>query len=162
MTWNVLFVCTGNSARSIIAEAILNKIGADRFRAFSAGSNPEGVVNPHTLETLKRRGFDVSHLHSKSWNLFAAADAPKLDFVITVCYRPAGEVCPVWPGQPVTAQWGMPDPAATTGSHADIAYAFSETYRMLENRLSLFVNLKLDHLNRLALQKSVKDIPRQS
>jgi protein-tyrosine-phosphatase len=137
MTINVLFLCTGNSARSILAEAILNRIGAGRFRAYSAGSHPKGEVNPHALELLKRLNYDVSPFRSKAWDEFAAAGAPKLDFVITVCDSAAAEVCPVWPGQPVTARWGMPDPAAVQGSSETIARAFAGTYRMLDNRLSL-------------------------
>ncbi|HEX4118858.1 MAG TPA: arsenate reductase ArsC [Rhizomicrobium sp.] len=158
MTYNVLFLCTGNSARSILAEAILNRIGAPRFHAYSAGSHPRGAVNPHALELLKRLDYDVSPFRSKPWDEFATPGAPKLDFVITVCDSAAGEVCPVWPGQPVTAHWGMPDPAATQGTPSEIALAFAETYRMLDNRLGLFANLKMAGLDRLTLQKSVADI----
>jgi protein-tyrosine-phosphatase len=158
VTYNVLFLCTGNSARSILAEAILNRVGAGRFRAYSAGSHPKGEVNPHALELLKRLDYDVSLLRSKPWDEFAAAGAPKLDFVITVCDSAAGEVCPVWPGQPVTAHWGMPDPAAAKGTPSEIALAFADTYRMLDNRLSLFANLKMAGLDRLSLQKSVAEI----
>jgi arsenate reductase (thioredoxin) len=158
MTYNVLFLCTGNSARSILAEAILNRIGKGRFHAYSAGSHPKGEVNPHALELLKRLDYDVSQFRSKAWDELAAAGAPKLDFVITVCDSAAGEVCPVWPGQPVTAHWGMPDPAAAKGTRAEIALAFAETYRMLDNRLSLFANLKMAGLDRLSLQKSVAEI----
>jgi arsenate reductase len=158
MTYNVLFLCTGNSARSILAEAILNRIGAPRFHAYSAGSHPRGEVNPHALDLLRRLDHDVSQLRSKPWDEFASARAPKLDFVITVCDSAAGEVCPIWPGQPVTAHWGMPDPAATEGTPSEIALAFAETYRMLDNRLGLFANLKMAGLDRLALQKSVADI----
>jgi arsenate reductase len=158
MTYNVLFLCTGNSARSILAEAILNRIGAPRFHAYSAGSHPKGEVNPHALDLLKRLDYDVSQFRSKPWDEFAAADAPKLDFVITVCDSAAGEVCPIWPGQPVTAHWGMPDPAATEGSPSEIALAFAETYRMLDRRLSLFASLKLAGLDRIALQKSIAEV----
>jgi arsenate reductase (thioredoxin) len=163
MTYNVLFLCTGNSARSIIAEAILNKVGAGRFRAFSAGSHPRGEVNPQALDMLKRLGFDTSQFRSKTWDEFAAPPlgdqgAPPLDFVITVCDSAAGEVCPIWPGQPMTAHWGMPDPAAVEGTPADIALAFADTYRMLNNRLSAFANLKMSGLDRLSLQKKVADI----
>jgi arsenate reductase (thioredoxin) len=161
MSYNVLFLCTGNSARSILAEAILNRIGAGRFHAYSAGSHPKGEVNPHALELLKRLDYDVSGFRSKPWDEFAAAGAPKLDFVITVCDSAAGEVCPVWPGQPVTAHWGMPDPAAAKGTPTEIALAFAETYRMLDNRLSLFANLKMAGLDRLSLQKSVSEIARK-
>lgn len=161
MTYNVLFLCTGNSARSIIAEAILNKVGAGRFRGFSAGSHPKGVVNPHALDMLGRLGYDTGQFRSKAWDEFAAPGAPPLDFVITVCDSAAGEVCPIWPGQPMTAHWGMPDPAAVEGSPADIALAFADTYRMLNNRISAFANLKMSGLDRLSLQKHVADIGKQ-
>ena len=158
MTYNVLFLCTGNSARSIIAEAILNKIGAGRFHAFSAGSFPKGQVNPHALDMLARLGYDTSQLRSKSWDEFARAGAPPLDFVITVCDSAAGEVCPVWPGHPATAHWGMPDPASVEGTPAEIALAFADTYRMLDNRLAAFADLKMEGLDRLALQSRLADI----
>jgi protein-tyrosine-phosphatase len=160
MTYNVLFLCTGNSARSIIAEAILNKVGVGRFKAYSAGSHPRGEVNPHALDLLKRLDFDVSEFRSKPWDEFARPDSPPLHFVITVCDSAAGEVCPVWPGQPMTAHWGMPDPAAVEGTPAEIALAFADTYRMLNNRISAFANLKLSGLDRLSLQKKVADIAR--
>jgi arsenate reductase len=156
--YNVLFLCTGNSARSILAEAILNRIGKGRFHAYSAGSYPKGAVNPHALDLLKRLDYDTSELRSKSWDEFAAPGAPKMDFVITVCDDAAGEVCPIWPGQPVTAHWGMFDPAATQGTPSEIALAFAETYRMLDNRLSLFANLKMTGLDRMALHKNVSEI----
>lgn len=159
--YNVLFLCTGNSARSIIAEAILNRIGAGRFRAYSAGSHPKGQVNPHALELLKRLSFDTSALRSKPWDAFAGPDSPRLDFVITVCDSAAGEVCPIWPGQPMTAHWGMPDPAAVEGSPAQVALAFADTYRMLNNRIGAFANLKMSGLDRLSLQKHVADIAKQ-
>ena len=162
MTYNVLFLCTGNSARSILAEAILNKIGAGRFKAYSAGSQPRGEVNPHALELLGRLDYDISQFRSKPWDEFAKPDSPKLDFVITVCDNAAGEVCPVWPGQPMTAHWGMPDPAAAEGSPAEIAVAFADTYRMLNNRLSAFANLKMSGLDRLSLQHQVTDIAKHS
>ena len=158
MTYNVLFLCTGNSARSIIAEAILDKVGAGRFNAYSAGSHPKGEVNPYALELLKRLDFDVSRFRSKPWDEFAQPDSPPLDFVITVCDSAAGEVCPIWPGQPMSAHWGMPDPAAVEGKPAEIALAFAETYRMLNNRISAFSNLKMTGLDRLSLQKKVADI----
>jgi arsenate reductase len=158
MSYNVLFLCTGNCARSIIAEAILNKVGAGRFRAYSAGSYPRGEVNPHALDILKRLDFDIGGFRSKPWDEFARPGAPRLDFVITVCDSAAGEVCPVWPGQPVNAHWGMPDPAAVEGTPAEIALAFADTYRMLDNRISAFANLKISGLDRLSLQKSVADI----
>ena len=156
--YNVLFLCTGNSARSIIAEAILNKVGTGRFNAYSAGSHPRGAVNPHALELLKRLDYDISQFRSKPWDEFATPDSPKLDFVITVCDSAAGEVCPIWPGQPMTAHWGMPDPAAVEGSPVEIALAFADTYRMLNNRISAFANLKMSGLDRLSLQKKVADI----
>jgi arsenate reductase len=160
MTYNVLFLCTGNSARSIIAEAILNKVGGERFRAFSAGSHPRGAVNPHALDMLKRLGFDTGLFRSKPWDEFAAPSAPPLDFVITVCDSAAGEMCPIWPGQPMTAHWGMPDPAAAEGTPTEIALAFADTYRMLNNRITVFANLKMSGLDRLSLQKKVADIAR--
>jgi arsenate reductase (thioredoxin) len=160
MTYNVLFLCTGNSARSIIAEAILDKVGAGRFKAYSAGSHPRGEVNPHAIDLLKRLDFDVGEFRSKPWDEFARPDSPPLHFVITVCDSAAGEVCPIWPGQPMTAHWGMPDPAAVEGTPAEIALAFADTYRMLNNRISAFANLKLSGLDRLSLQKKVADIAR--
>ena len=159
--YNVLFLCTGNSARSIIAEAILNAAAPGRFRAFSAGSQPRGEVNPHALDMLKRLGHDISQLRSKPWDEFAKPDSPPLDFVITVCDNAAGEVCPIWPGQPMTAHWGMPDPAAAQGTPAEIALAFAETYRMLSNRIDIFANLKISGLDRLSLQTKVADIAKQ-
>ena len=139
----VLFLCTGNSARSIIAEAILTKLGAGTFHAFSAGSQPKGQINPHTLQLLKGLGYDTSGFRSKSWGEFAAPGAPPLDFAFTVCDDAAGETCPVWPGQPMTAHWGVPDPAAATGSLAEIALAFKDAYRMLHQRIGVFVALPL-------------------
>lgn len=159
--YNILFLCTGNSARSIIAEAIMNNVGAGRFKAYSAGSQPRGEVNPHALELLKRLDYDISVFRSKAWDEFAKPDSPPLDFVITVCDNAAGEVCPIWPGQPMSAHWGMPDPAAVEGTPAEIALAFAETYRMLFNRISAFANLKMSGLDRLSLQKQVRDIAQQ-
>jgi protein-tyrosine-phosphatase len=159
--YNVLFLCTGNSARSIIAEAILNKIGGDRFRAFSAGSDPKGQVNPHALALLERMDHPIAELRSKSWNEFSGSDAPKLDFVFTVCDNAANEVCPVWPGQPMTAHWGLPDPAAVEGTPAEIAVAFADTYRMLSNRIGAFANLKLAALDRMSLQQNLLQIGKQ-
>jgi arsenate reductase len=156
--FNVLFLCTGNSARSILAESILNREGKGRFRGFSAGSIPTGKVNPLALNLLAKLNYDVSALRSKSWDEFSGADAPKLDFVFTVCGNAAGETCPVWSGQPMTAHWGLPDPAAATGSEAERAFAFDDTYRMLNQRISIFVNLPLQSLNRLALQKHLDEI----
>ena len=135
--YNVLFLCTGNSARSIIAEAILNRAGGGRFKAFSAGSHPKGKINPRTLDLLRKLNYDVSTLRSKSWAEFARPGAPDLDFVFTVCDNAAGESCPLWPGQPITAHWGIPDPAAAQGSEAEIALAFKDAYRMLNRRIEL-------------------------
>ncbi len=147
--YNVLFLCTANSARSILAEAALNSLAtnAGRFRAYSAGSFPRGEVNPYALETLKRNGIRTDGLRSKSWDEFAAGDAPKMDFVFTVCDQAAGEQCPYWPGQPLTVHWGMPDPAAATGSDEDKLRAFAETYTALQRRISLFVALPLEKLD---------------
>lgn len=157
-TYNVLFLCTGNSARSIMAEAILNRVGAGRFQAFSAGSMPRGAVHPLAMALLAKLDHPTRGLRSKSWDEFAVSGAPKMDFVITVCDDAAGEVCPAWPGQPMTAHWGMPDPAAAEGTEAEVALAFAETYRMLNNRISAFANLKMSGLDRLSLQKQVSDI----
>lgn len=154
----VLFLCTGNSARSIMAECILNRLGLGKFKAYSAGSQPRGEVNPHALTVLRKSNFDVSGLRSKSWDEFARPDAPKLDFVFTVCDNAANEVCPIWPGQPMTAHWGLPDPAAAEGSEAEQALAFADCFRMLYQRLGIFVNLPLDRLSTLSLQKHLEDI----
>ena len=156
--YNVLFLCTGNSARSIIAEAILNREGRGHFRAFSAGSHPKGQVHPYTLDLLRQMHFDVSQFRSKSWNEFAKSDAPKLDFVFTVCDDAANEPCPYWPGQPMTAHWGLPDPAVATGTEAEIRLAFADTYRMLNNRISIFVSLPLSKIDKLSLQKRLDSI----
>ena len=156
--YNILFLCTGNSARSILAEAIMRKAAPERFNAYSAGSHPRGAVNPHALDLLKRLDYPTEGLRSKSWDEFSGPHAPKLDFVITVCDDAAGEVCPAWPGQPMTAHWGMPDPAAVTGSDMNISLAFAETYRMLNNRIAAFANLKVTGLDRLSLQSKVRDI----
>ena len=159
--FNVLFLCTGNSARSILAEAILNREGQGRFRAFSAGSHPKGEVHPYTLQLLKTANHDTSFARSKSWEEFAVADAPKMDFVFTVCDDAANEACPVWPGQPMTAHWGVPDPAAVEGTDAEKHFAFADTYRMLSNRISIFVNLPIKSLDRLALQRRLDEIGRR-
>ncbi len=156
--FNVLFLCTGNSARSILAEAILNRVGADRFKAWSAGSMPRGAVHPRALNLLESQGFELSQFRSKPWDEFAATGAPRLDFVITVCDNAAGEVCPVWPGQPITAHWGLPDPAAVHGAPAAIALAFADTYRMLTNRIRLFTSLPIESLDRLAINRCMDDI----
>lgn len=156
--YNVLFLCTGNSARSILAEAIMNKVGGGGFQAYSAGSRPNGTVNPHALDLLKRLDYDTSGFRSKPWDEFARPDSPKLDFVITVCDNAAGEVCPVWPGQPMSAHWGLPDPAAVEGTDVEKALAFADTYRMLNNRISAFTNLKMSGLDRLSLQRKMNDI----
>jgi arsenate reductase len=159
--YNVLFLCTGNSARSIIAEAILNREGRGHFRAFSAGSHPKGQVNPQAFDLLRKLHHDVAGLRSKSWSEFAREGAPKLDFVFTVCDNAAGEACPLWPGQPISAHWGIPDPAVATGSAAEIALAFKDTYRMLERRISLFLALPLEKLDRLVLSARLKAIGRE-
>jgi protein-tyrosine-phosphatase len=156
--FNVLFLCTGNSARSVMAEAILNRLGQGKFRAFSAGSQPKGKIHPYTLDLLRKTNFDVSGMRSKSWLEFAQPDAPQLDFVFTVCDDAAGETCPVWPGQPMTAHWGVPDPAAAKGNEAEIRFAFADTMRMLTNRISIFVSLPLTSLDRLSLQKRLDAI----
>jgi arsenate reductase (thioredoxin) len=158
--FNTLFLCTGNSARSIIAEAILNKLGAGRFRAYSAGSQPRGEVNPHAVALLEGLGYDTAGLRSKSWSEFAAAGAPPLDFVFTVCDNAAGEACPVWPGQPMTAHWGVPDPAAASGNAAEIALAFKDAYRMLHQRIAIFTALPIRSLDRLSLQQRLREIGR--
>ncbi len=159
--YNVLFLCTGNSARSIIAEAILNKIGAGKFKAYSAGSQPKGQVNPHTLQLLRSLGYDTSEFWSKSWTVFAQPTAPDLDFVFTVCDNAAGEACPVWPGQPMTAHWGVPDPAEATGSDAEIALAFKDAYRMLHQRIAIFAALPIRGLDQLSLQRRLDEIGQQ-
>jgi len=160
--FNVLFLCTGNSARSIIAETILNRLGDGRFNAFSAGSQPKGAVNPHAIQLLKGLDYDTAKLRSKSWSEFAKPGAPALDFVFTVCDNAAGESCPVWPGQPMTAHWGIPDPAEAKGSAAEIAFAFKDAYRMLHQRIVIFAALPLKSLDALTLQKRLKEIGRMT
>jgi len=155
---NVLFLCTGNSARSIIAEAIMNREGRGRFRAYSAGSHPKGEVNPHTITLLRSLHYPVEGFRSKPWDEFEGPGAPKLDFVFTVCDDAAAEVCPIWPGQPMTAHWGLPDPAAVIGSEAEVGLAFSEAYRILYNRITLFMSLPLASLERLSLQRRLDEI----
>ena len=158
--FNVLFLCTGNSARSILAEAILNKAGAGKFQAFSAGSQPKGQVHPEARKLLQSLGFDTRGFRSKSWNEFAKPGAPALDFVFTVCDNAAGEACPLWPGQPMTAHWGIPDPAAAIGSAAQVSLAFKDAYRMLSQRIGIFAALPLRSLDRMSLQAKLKDIGR--
>jgi len=155
---NVLFLCTGNSARSILAEAIMNATGSGRFRGYSAGSHPSGGPHPRALALLEKIGHPTDTLHSKSWDVFAESDAPKMDFIITVCDNAAGEICPVWPGKPATAHWGLPDPAAVTGSDVDQALAFADTYRMLVRRIEAFAALPLDTLDGMSLQSRLDAI----
>ena len=156
--YNVLFVCTGNSARSILAEALLNDAGRGRFRAWSAGSEPTGVVNPKALDTLRILGVPAAGARSKSWDEFAAVDAPAMDFVITVCDNAAGEVCPFWPGQPTTAHWGLPDPAAVQGSDADILLACRDAAVTLRRRIDLLLALPMAALDAMATRRALRDI----
>jgi protein-tyrosine-phosphatase len=158
--YNVLFLCTGNSARSILAEAVLNQLGNGRFRAFSAGSFPKGQVHRYALDLLERQNLQTAGLRSKSWDEFAKPGAEPLDFVFTVCDNAAGEVCPIWPGQPMTAHWGLPDPAAVEGSEAERRLAFADTLRMLRNRIGVFVNLPIKSLDKLSLQNRLREIGR--
>lgn len=159
--YNVLFLCTGNSARSIMAEAIMNRKGVPRFTAYSAGSHPSGVVRPEALEQLRSAGLVTAGLRSKSWEEFTAPNAPRLDFVFTVCDRAAREICPVWPGQPMTANWGVPDPAAARGTEEEIARAFRDALSILDRRISLFLALPLASLDQMALQTSIDSIGRE-
>jgi len=159
--YNVLFVCTGNSARSIMAEAVMNKLGRGQFRAFSAGSHPTGTVNPYAVDALQRMKLPVAGLRSKAWDEFAGPAAPTLDFVFTVCDKAAGETCPVWLGQPMTAHWGVEDPAAVEGPDEKKSAAFRNALLMLSRRIELFLALPLDKLDRLALQKHLSDIGKQ-
>lgn len=156
--YTVLFLCTGNSARSIIAEAILNKIGRGKFRAYSAGSNPSGTVNPNALALLGRLGFDVADARSKSWNEFSCPGGPALDFVFTICDNVANEVCPVWPGNPTTAHWGIPNPAAVKGTPEEVALAFREAFDVLRRRIDLFARLPVQSLDRMSLKRWLDQI----
>lgn len=155
---NVLFICTGNSARSIIAESLLNQLGGGKFRAYSAGSHPAGFVHPKALELLERNRFRTGDLRSKNWDEFAGPDAPHMDFVLTVCDKAAGEVCPVWPGQPMSAHWGVEDPAAAQGTPEQIEKAFTDAFIVLQRRIALFLNLPIEKLERLSLLKELQKI----
>jgi arsenate reductase len=159
--YNVLFLCTGNSARSIMAEAILNRKGRPNFTAYSAGSHPSGVVRPEALEQIELARASTEGLRSKSWDEFAKPGAPRMDFVFTVCDNAASEVCPVWPGQPITAHWGVPDPAVAKGSPEQIERAFRDAFMILDRRISLFLSLPLSSLGQLAIKKEVDSIGRQ-
>lgn len=156
--FNILFLCTGNSARSILAEAIMNKAGRGRFAAYSAGSMPKGEVHPQAVKLLRSLGYPTERLRSKSWEEFSAPGAPPLDFVITVCDNAAHEICPYWPGQPISSHWGMPDPAAVEGSETEVALAFADTYRMLANRIGIFTSLPFSKLSRISLQDRMDEI----
>jgi protein-tyrosine-phosphatase len=156
--YHVLFLCTGNSARSIMGEAILNKVGAGKFRAYSAGSHPKGRVHPETVRLLRSLGYDTSGFCSKSWSEFADPGAPLLDFVFTVCDNAAGEACPLWPGQPMTAHWGVPDPAEAKGTPAELALAFKDAYRMLNQRIGIFTSLPLRSLDQMTLRCKLREI----
>ena len=159
--YNILILCTGNSARSIIGEALFNTMGAGRFRAYSAGSHPTGRVNPFAIEQVRALAYPVENLRSKSWDEFAAPGAPQLDFVITVCDNAAGEACPLWPGQPITAHWGFPDPAAVKGTDDEKRAAFALTLRQMRNRVQLFVSLPLETLDSLAIENKMRDLGKQ-
>lgn len=159
--YNVLFICTGNSARSIMAEAILNDLGRQRFKAFSAGSHPRGAVHPMTLDVLQGQDYDLSGLRSKGWSEFARPDAPQMDFVFTVCDQAAGEACPVWPGQPITAHWGFRDPAASSGTPEEQLKVFKAVENQIANRIRLFLNLPIEKLDRISLQTQVRELGQQ-
>ena len=156
--YNVLFICTGNSARSIFAEALMNQAGGERFKAYSAGSHPTGVVNPNALQALRDMGVPVAGARSKSWDEFATADAPQMDFVFTVCDNAAGAVCPLWPGQPMTAHWGLPDPAAIRGSEDEVRMAFRDAAVTMKRRVDLMLALPMSSLDAMAIQRHVRDI----
>jgi arsenate reductase len=157
-SYNVLFLCTGNSARSILAESLLNSLGKGRFRGFSAGSFPKGKVHPLALELVKRMGLPSDGLRSKSWDEFAAPGAPSIDFIFTVCDNAAGEVCPIWPGKPMTAHWGIADPAAVEGSDADKAFAFRKAFKEMETRIKRFIALPIESLDALTLREKLRAI----
>ncbi len=159
--YNVLFLCTHNSARSVIAECVMNRVGMGRFKGFSAGSTPSGRINPYAIDLLKQLNYDVSQLRSKSWSEFAAPGAPQMHFVLTVCDDAAAETCPVWPGQPMTAHWGVPDPSRAEGNEAEKRFAFADTHRMFTQRISIFVNLPMDTLGSMALQRRLDDLGRR-
>jgi len=159
-TYNILFLCTGNSARSVMAEVLMGHLSSGRFRAYSAGSDPAGQVNPFTLELLRRKGFATDALRSKSWDEYARPGAPPMDFVITVCDKAAGEVCPVWPGQPMTARWGFEDPAAAQGSDEQRHKVFMKVFVEIARRIELMPALPIEKLDRLALERQVRDIGR--
>jgi arsenate reductase len=156
--YNILVLCTGNSARSILAEALFNTLGAGRFRAYSAGSHPTGRVNPFAIEQVRALGYPVEGLRSKGWDEFARTDAPQMDFIVTVCDNAAGEACPLWPGHPVTAHWGFPDPAAVEGSDEEKRAAFSQTLRQIRNRVQLLLNLPLETLDRMTIESRMRAI----
>jgi arsenate reductase len=160
--YNLLVLCTGNSARSILAEALFNKVGAGRFKAYSAGSHPTGRVSPFAIEQLQTLGYPTENLRSKSWDEFAQPDSPQMDFIVTVCDNAAGEVCPLWPGQPVTAHWGFPDPAAVEGSDEVKRTAFEQTLRNIRRRVQLFLSLPLETLDRMAIENKMRAIGRES
>jgi arsenate reductase (thioredoxin) len=157
-TYNILVLCTGNSARSIMAEALINTIGRGRFHAYSAGSHPTGKVNPFAIEQIAALGYPLENLRSKDWNEFAQPGAPQLDFVITVCDKAAGEVCPVWPGQPISAHWGFEDPAAAAGTDEEKRREFTRVFRQITARVRIFTSLPLDKLDRLAIKRKLDDI----
>jgi arsenate reductase len=159
--YNILILCTGNSARSIMGEALFNTLGAGRFKAYSAGSHPSGRVNPFAIEQVKALGYPVENLRSKSWDEFALPDVPQMDFVVTVCDNAAGEVCPIWPGQPVTAHWGFADPAAVEGSDDEKRATFAQTLRQMRNRVQLFMSLPLETLDRMAIESRMRAIGKE-
>ena len=156
--YEILFLCTGNSARSILAESIMQRVGGDRFNAYSAGSHPSGRVHPGALRLLTSLNYPTAHLRSKSWTEFEGEGAPELDFIVTVCDNAAGEVCPIWPGKPIRSHWGIPDPAAASGSDAEVALAFAEAARLIGNRIRLFASLPFDELDGLSLERRMDEI----